>query len=101
MPSVKLSQEKVLIIKDKLRKGETHLKLAQEFGVSRPTITKINKSLKEPFHRDARWSHVDELDVVIFDEMYLPLRMRDLIRSLDNEGAGLLIKAICKKLEEK
>lgn len=97
---VKLSKEKVVIIKQLLRKGEfTHQQLASQFSVSRQTITKINKSLRDPYHKNSRWGYIDELDPCIISETYISLELRDLFRSLNNEQAGRLIKSICKQIE--
>lgn len=96
MPKIKLNKEKVVEIKRRLMNGEYHQKLATEFGVSRPTITKINKSLSDPTHRDARWKDVDRYDTTI-DEMYLPLTLRKMLLNSPNHEAGELIKALIKK----
>lgn len=96
MPKIKLNKEKVVEIKRRLMNGETHEKLAIEFEVSRPTITKINKSLSDPTHKDARWKDVDRYDTTI-DEMYLPLTLRRMLLNSSNSEAGELIKALIKK----
>lgn len=100
MANVKLSKEKVIIIKQMLNRGWTHKNIASQFGVSRQTITKINKSIKHPYHKNARWSYIDEFDSSIVSESYLSLELRDIIKSLTNEKAGSLIKALIEKMEK-
>jgi hypothetical protein len=99
MPNVKLSQEKVIIIKNRLKRGEYHRVIAADFGVSRQTITKINKSLKEPYHQNARWSHINEFDTTIVKDSYFSKELKDLIRGLTNENAGSLVKSLVQKME--
>jgi hypothetical protein len=101
MPIVKLSPERVVEIKNRLKKGEYHHLIAQDFNISRQTVTKINKSLKCPFHRDARWSHVSELDTYAIDEVHIPKSMREIFNTLNSEAAGVLIKNIIKEKEKR
>jgi hypothetical protein len=100
MPKIILNKEMVVEIKRRLMNGEKHQPLADEFGVARPTITKINKSLTHPEHRDARWKNVDRYDTTI-DEMYLPLTLRKMLLNMSNHDAGELIKSLIKKKMKK
>lgn len=97
MAKQKLTAVDVLLIKKELRDTkQTHQKIADKYGVSRETITKINKSIKDPYHPDARWNDLvgvefeDTLPDVIMGEY-----MMKMFIILDDEKAGKLIKSIC------
>ena len=90
MPNVILSTEKVIIIKKLLKTGSyTQDQIAKIFGVSRQQITRINVGINNPNAKTARWKHVDDTDMGIFNSS-----LRDMFMLLSNEEAGKLIKDI-------
>lgn len=90
MPNVKLSPEKVVVIKQLLKKGlYTHLDLANKFGVSRQQITRINVGINNPNAKTARWGHIDENDMSKINSS-----LKQIINLLSDDEAGKLIKSI-------
>lgn len=95
MPKVKLSIEKALVIQSLLKAGLTHQSIADMFDVTRQTITKINTGMKDKEAHSGRWKHVNETELNVRDA-YLPCELQDVLKSLSNEQAGILIKKLLK-----
>lgn len=93
MPNVLLSVEKVLVIRTLLNSGLTHQYIADIFGVSRQTITKINTGMKNKDAHSGRWGHVEEFETKI-KGTYLPTELEEVLKTLSNEKAGELIKKL-------
>jgi hypothetical protein len=96
MGKQKLTKEQVHDIKLRLDNRETHQSIADDYGVSRITITKIKKSMVDPFHKNARWSDVPLIPNTTLDLVHIPYPLAQSLLSLNDIKAGKLIKSILK-----
>ena len=96
MGKQKLTKEQVFDIKKRLTNKERHQSIASDYGVTREAITKIKKSMTNPYHPDARWSEVPVISTDIVELVHIPHSLVETILTLNDKGAGQLIKSICK-----
>jgi hypothetical protein len=93
MPNVLLSPEKAMVVRALLKTGLKQQSIANMFGVSRQTITKINVGMKDKNAHSGRWKHIDDLKLDM-SGCYLPCELQSVLTNLSNEEAGRLIKNI-------
>ena len=97
MPKQKLKPIEVIMVKRLLNEKHTHQSIADRFNCSRELITKIKKSMTDPYHPNSRWNDVtEEIMNKMVEYLDIPHSFVSIILNLSDEDAGKLIKSICR-----